>query len=102
MKAGMCAARLPRDRPRLRKTWQADRRDGNFASSAWPCQLLARQQRQPGTVTAPPSKRHERKPWNGDRQACWLGTCNTTFELSGRRRRVAVDSKRKMGRRPSA
>ena len=31
-----------------------------------------------------------------------LFLCGLTFELSGRQRRGALDSKRKMGRRPSA
>ena len=43
----------------------------------------------PRKVTDSPSNSHKRKPYFGDRQSCWPGKCNTTFELSGRRRQDA-------------
>jgi hypothetical protein len=80
-KAGMCAARMPRDRFQMPKPWQPDDHDSNFASSAWPRQLFARKSRQPGTVTAQPSKGNDYKPWNDSRQSCSPGKCTTTRYL---------------------
>jgi len=58
------AARVPRDRRRLPKSWQADDHEGNFASTAWPRQLLERKRRQLGIANLPPRHGDERKPSN--------------------------------------
>ena len=73
-----CAARVPRDRLRLPIAWQSDDHEGNFASSAWPCQSSAHNWRQPGTASCRPSKGDESKQWNASRQSCWSGNVNST------------------------